>query len=305
MASCTCRSAGASPVRPAGRVRPLRSPASSTCRATATTRRTAGGSRRSSGGARRRQRRLRARACPSRCSPGCTTSSTSSPASAGRVRRRRDRGAASPRRRATGPTTSATRSSAQLGEERAGPLFDEVRRGVPRSRTRRTSRRARPCSTSNSIEQLEPDGDLGMSLYMPHASAHEHLAFKLLRSGRPIVALGRAAAAREHGRQGRRRAAVRDQAPRRPAASGSTTSACGTSEGADFQADDVRERFEDAFARVWRGDAENDGFNRLVLRAGLTGREVAVLARVREVPAPDRDAVQPDVHRGRARRRTP
>ena len=35
--------------------------------------------------------------------------------------------------------------------------------------------------------------------------------------------------------------------------------------------------FTEAFAATWRGDAENDGFNRLVLGAGLTGREVAVL----------------------------
>ncbi|MBP3985221.1 NAD-glutamate dehydrogenase [Pseudoxanthomonas helianthi] len=35
--------------------------------------------------------------------------------------------------------------------------------------------------------------------------------------------------------------------------------------------------FEEAFASIWRGDAENDGFNRLVLRASLGWRQVAVL----------------------------
>ncbi|MBJ6980669.1 NAD-glutamate dehydrogenase [Luteimonas sp. MC1572] len=35
--------------------------------------------------------------------------------------------------------------------------------------------------------------------------------------------------------------------------------------------------FEDAFARIWRGSAENDGFNRLVLGAGLAWRQVAML----------------------------
>jgi glutamate dehydrogenase len=35
--------------------------------------------------------------------------------------------------------------------------------------------------------------------------------------------------------------------------------------------------FEEAFARVWRGDAENDGFNRLVLGAGLEWRQVTLL----------------------------
>jgi glutamate dehydrogenase len=41
--------------------------------------------------------------------------------------------------------------------------------------------------------------------------------------------------------------------------------------------DDARERFQDAFAATWTGDAENDGFNSLVLRAGLTWRQAMVL----------------------------
>src|SRR5690606_32927627 len=36
-------------------------------------------------------------------------------------------------------------------------------------------------------------------------------------------------------------------------------------------------RFEEAFARIWRGDAENDGFNRLVAAAGLGWRQVSML----------------------------
>ena len=39
----------------------------------------------------------------------------------------------------------------------------------------------------------------------------------------------------------------------------------------------VRGDFEDAFAHIWSGRAENDGFNRLVLAAGLTWRQVAML----------------------------
>jgi glutamate dehydrogenase len=44
-----------------------------------------------------------------------------------------------------------------------------------------------------------------------------------------------------------------------------------------FDVERVKETFQDAFARVWRGDAESDGFNRLVLWAGLDWREIAVL----------------------------
>src|SRR5690606_34197865 len=45
----------------------------------------------------------------------------------------------------------------------------------------------------------------------------------------------------------------------------------------EFDIDAVGHAFEDAFLQVWRGNAENDGFNRLVLGAGLTWRQVAML----------------------------
>ncbi|KGQ20317.1 NAD-specific glutamate dehydrogenase [Lysobacter dokdonensis DS-58] len=45
----------------------------------------------------------------------------------------------------------------------------------------------------------------------------------------------------------------------------------------DIDIDRLDENFEDAFARIWRGEAENDGFNRLVLTAGLSWRQVAML----------------------------
>ena len=39
----------------------------------------------------------------------------------------------------------------------------------------------------------------------------------------------------------------------------------------------VREPFEEAFRRLWRGEMENDAFNRLVIAAGLGWREVVLL----------------------------
>ncbi len=41
--------------------------------------------------------------------------------------------------------------------------------------------------------------------------------------------------------------------------------------------DRVRGPFHEAFAQLWKGELENDGFNRLVLLAGLSAREVTVL----------------------------
>ncbi|MGQ4388098.1 NAD-glutamate dehydrogenase [Streptomyces sp. SAS_270] len=45
----------------------------------------------------------------------------------------------------------------------------------------------------------------------------------------------------------------------------------------DYLADDARERFQQAFSATWTGHAENDGFNALVLSAGLSWRQAMVL----------------------------
>src|SRR5262249_46588742 len=50
----------------------------------------------------------------------------------------------------------------------------------------------------------------------------------------------------------------------------------------EFQTDRIRQIFQEAFAQVWRGEAENDGFNRLVLGAALTWRELALRRAVAE-----------------------
>ena len=45
----------------------------------------------------------------------------------------------------------------------------------------------------------------------------------------------------------------------------------------DYLGDDGRERFQEAFTATWTGAAENDGFNSLVLSAGLNWRQAMVL----------------------------
>ncbi|MER3547292.1 MAG: glutamate dehydrogenase, partial [Rhodanobacteraceae bacterium] len=44
-----------------------------------------------------------------------------------------------------------------------------------------------------------------------------------------------------------------------------------------FDIDELHESFEAAFEAIWRGRAENDGFNKLLLHAKLSWRQVAVL----------------------------
>ncbi|HEX4028433.1 MAG TPA: NAD-glutamate dehydrogenase [Rhizomicrobium sp.] len=48
-------------------------------------------------------------------------------------------------------------------------------------------------------------------------------------------------------------------------------------DGLPVRLDDIREPLEDAFHAVLRGDAESDGFNRLVMGAGLSWRDITIL----------------------------
>jgi len=50
-----------------------------------------------------------------------------------------------------------------------------------------------------------------------------------------------------------------------------------TGDGGAVEFAEVRTVFHEAFRQVWDGEVENDGFNRLVLRAGLSWRNVVVL----------------------------
>ncbi|MBN8213084.1 MAG: NAD-glutamate dehydrogenase [Xanthomonadales bacterium] len=45
----------------------------------------------------------------------------------------------------------------------------------------------------------------------------------------------------------------------------------------DLKVEDFDAIFEDAFGQIWRGNAENDGFNRLILAANLSWRQVSML----------------------------
>jgi len=129
------------------------------------------------------------------------------------------------------------------------------------------------------IERLDPAGDLSLSLYLPHASPDDDLAFKLLRSGQPLLLsdvlpllenMG-VTVTNERPYEIHRRdyppVWVYDFGLRRD-------------EGEDLEPEQVRGLFEDAFARVWRGEVENDGFNKLVLSAGLSAHEIVVLRAV-------------------------
>ncbi len=50
-----------------------------------------------------------------------------------------------------------------------------------------------------------------------------------------------------------------------------------SADGRDLSIDTVRDRFQKAFARIWCGEAESDGFNTLLVNADLNWKEISVL----------------------------
>jgi glutamate dehydrogenase len=127
------------------------------------------------------------------------------------------------------------------------------------------------------IEDLSPDDDLTLTLYRPLEAPEGVLRAKLFRSGAPL-ALSDMLPVFEN-----MDVKVADERPyevapgnrRRPVWIYDFGLVYG-GEG-ELRADRVRESFKDCFVRAWRGDVEDDGFNRLLLRAGLTWREITVL----------------------------
>ena len=163
----------------------------------------------------------------------------------------------------------------QLGEERAASLYRRYGDAFPPAyRDDFTPRVA--VADIQRIERLDPDGGLDMSLYLPLESPAGHLAFKLLRSGLPILLSDVLPLLENMG------AKVTDERPFevRPVDGAPVwiyDFGLDYGEDVEFQADRVRQIFQDAFAQAWRGAIENDGFNRLVLGAELTWQEVALL----------------------------
>src|SRR5439155_18767401 len=129
------------------------------------------------------------------------------------------------------------------------------------------------------IEELSRDDDLTLTLYRPLEAPESVLRAKLFRSGSPLALSDMLPVFENMDVQ------VADERPyevtpegRRPVWIYDFGLVYG-GEG-ELRADRVRESFKDCFVRAWRGDVEDDGYNRLLLRAGLTWREITVLRAV-------------------------
>src|SRR5919108_639454 len=161
------------------------------------------------------------------------------------------------------------------GEERGGALFRRYRDAFPTAyRADWVARSA--IADVKRIESLGETQDLGISLYRPLEAPPGVLRAKLFKLGAPLALSDMLPLFENMGVQ------VADERPYKI-----TRSEGGPAWIYDFglvyegdgelETDGVRETFQDAFLRAWRGDVENDEYNRLVLGAALTWREIAVV----------------------------
>jgi glutamate dehydrogenase len=129
------------------------------------------------------------------------------------------------------------------------------------------------------IEELPERQGLEISLYRPLEAGPGVMRAKLYRSGRPL-ALSDVLPLFEN--MGVQVADERPYAVRPRDGEGVWIYDFGLVRrgGGDPDADGVRAAFHEAFIQTWRGEIENDGYNRLVLGAGLTSRQVTMLRAV-------------------------
>ncbi|HMJ96985.1 MAG TPA: NAD-glutamate dehydrogenase domain-containing protein, partial [Thermoleophilaceae bacterium] len=162
-----------------------------------------------------------------------------------------------------------------LGEEHGGELFRRYADAFPAAyRADWVARSA--LSDIVHIEELPKHEGLGISLYRPLEAGPRMLRAKLFRAGRALTLSDVLPLFENMGVE------VADERPYPIVPRdgdrvwiydfGLTYSGAG-----DLDADGVRDSFQDAFVRAWRGEVENDGYNRLVLGAALTWREITVL----------------------------
>ncbi|MCL2732936.1 MAG: NAD-glutamate dehydrogenase, partial [Actinomycetia bacterium] len=164
--------------------------------------------------------------------------------------------------------------TAECGEERAAELSRRYAEAFPDGYRSDFTPRAAVADLQH-IESLGAD-DFTLSLYEPVGAAPEERRFKIYRTGAPVSLSAVLPVLQRLGvevvderpyelrRTDNSRAWVYDFGLRLDPALGDL-------------GDDARERFQAAFAATWTDRAENDGFNSLVLRAGLDWRQAMVL----------------------------
>ncbi len=127
------------------------------------------------------------------------------------------------------------------------------------------------------IERTLETNELGMNLYHPIEAAEHEVRFKIYCTGEPIPLSDVLPMMENMGLR------VLGEVPYEITPRDAKRSvwmhdfSLVTADARPVEFDPLREPFHESFARIWRGEMENDGFNRLVVTAGLGWRQIVVL----------------------------
>ncbi|GAA3511051.1 NAD-glutamate dehydrogenase [Actinocatenispora rupis] len=160
----------------------------------------------------------------------------------------------------------------KLGDEQARYLYDRYADALPQTYKDEHN----PYEASKDLAKLElldEPGELAMHLYRRRKN-DDDLRFKVFRLGEPMMLSALLPVLHSLGVK------VADERPYEIARADGTVYLYdfGLRPPADaLDMGTVRAKVENAFSAVWRGESEVDGLNQLVLRAGLTWRQIVVL----------------------------
>ena len=163
-----------------------------------------------------------------------------------------------------------------LGEARGNLLFKKYRDAFPTGYLESYSAQTAVFDIAR-IEEAFDSQTLGMNLYRPIEAEENELSFKTYNVGEPIALSDILPRLENMGLKVIREtpADISPAGVERPVYLHDFGLL--TEDGAAVDYTAVRQVFHDSFARVWRGDIEDDGFNKLVLSANLDWREVVML----------------------------
>ncbi|MFJ9895340.1 NAD-glutamate dehydrogenase [Streptomyces sp. NPDC091280] len=169
--------------------------------------------------------------------------------------------------------------NAECGEERAAELLRSYGNAFPEGYKADHTPRAAVADLVH-LEQLTEEQAFALSLYEPVGAAPDERRFKIYRKGASVSLSAVLPVLSRLGVE------VVDERPYELRCSDRTSAWIydfglrmpkSQNGNGDYLGDDGRERFQEAFAATWTGQAENDGFNALVLSAGIDWRQAMVL----------------------------
>ncbi|GLP72805.1 NAD-glutamate dehydrogenase [Streptomyces sp. TUS-ST3] len=169
--------------------------------------------------------------------------------------------------------------NAELGEEHAAELARRYGNSFPEGYKADHTPRSAVADLVH-LERLTEENSFALSLYEPVGAAPEERRFKIYRKGDAISLSAVLPVLNRLGVE------VMDERPYELRCSDRSVAWIydfglrmpkSQNGGSDYLGDDGRERFQEAFSATWTGKAENDGFNALVLSAGLNWRQAMVL----------------------------